>query len=166
MKLIIGRRIVVLIVVLLSFSLVGCYTLLKHPQTGELAEESDFTRCSACHPEYPYIPPETGPLPWWWGPVVIVKEKDRPIVKRDPERSDDWKRIEPGLGIVLPPGQKPPVGKPPDEPPATPPAQSDGGTVTKDVKGGNQSDTSRPIHEREPEKGSGDSKQSDSKDKK
>jgi hypothetical protein len=168
MKLIDRRRIVVPIIILLSCSLAGCYTLLKHPRTGELAEESDFTRCSDCHASFLYPPPFVPPYgpwdlpPWWWGPIVVVRGEDgnRPIIIREPVKRDDPPGINPPIGV------KPPAGKQPIEPPTAPPTGGDGGTITKDVKSNGQSDGSRPIHEREPEKGNDNSQQSGSKDKK
>ena len=160
MKLIDCKRIVVPVIVLVSCSLAGCYTILKHPKTGELAEESDFTRCSDCHqtPPYPPFPPDPRyPPPWWYGPVVV--DSQRPIHQRELERPGDWDPIK------KPPGIKPPPGVRPIEPPPTPPTGGDGGSAAKDVKDSNGSDDSRPVHQREPEKGNNDSQQSGSKDK-
>jgi hypothetical protein len=167
-KLIDRRRIVVLIIILISCSLAGCYTLLKHPKTGELAEESDFTRCSDCHASFLYPPPFMPPYdpwdppPWWWGPVVVVGGEggSRPIILREPVKGDDQPGITPPIGV------SPPHVKQPVEPPAAPPTGGEGETIKKDVKSSDQSDGSRPIHEREPQKGSNDSQQSGSKDKK
>lgn len=166
MKFIDHGRIVLCIVILASCCLAGCYTVLKHPTTGELAEESDFTRCSDCHDAAVYMPPDPFdpwyPPPWWWGPVVIV-DGDRPIIQRQIGGSRDWpfNKTKDPIGIVGPGGANP------LPPPPVPADGGEGGTaVKKDAAGGDQSDGSRPVHTRDPEKGSGDSQQSGSKDKK
>jgi len=166
MKLIVRGRIGLFIVLLASCCLAGCYTVLRHPTTGELAEESDFTRCSDCHDAGVYWPPDPidpwYPPPWWWGPVVIV-DGDRPIIQRQVGERGDWPVIKTKtpIGIAGPGGAALPQ---------PPPVSTDGGeggtTVKKEPAGSDQPDGSRPVHTREPEKGSGDAQQSGSKEKK
>lgn len=114
-----------LVTVVLCCSLVGCYTLLKHPRTGETAEDMDFASCTDCHDSYPYpgpfepYEPFVDLPPWWYPPVVIVNDggKQRTIVDREKvERSDDEgligrRPIVPPLGVTPGTGvSTPPVG--------------------------------------------------------
>jgi|GEM_PF-2648366 len=64
-----------LVTALLSISISGCYTLLKHPGISDDIQTADFNNCSDCHEGHPYIGPYdpvyTGTwrdyyvVPWW-----------------------------------------------------------------------------------------------------
>ncbi len=118
------RGVSALIVGVLACSLASCYTLLKHPKTGEPAEDMDFASCTDCHESYPYPGPydEIAPWdlpPWWYPPVVVVRDGPtrRTVIDREQvERLDSQgligrRRIEPPPGVNPGPGAiMPPVG--------------------------------------------------------
>ena len=165
------RRLAALVIALLACSLAGCYTLLKHPKTGDVAEDMDFASCTDCHESYPYPGPYQpvmgGPIqsPWWYPPVV-VDEKHRTIIDRQKvEKSDDngltgRRPFGPPPGTTPGPGiSAPPVGGVAQ--PATPPASGAEPAIIKRQAQGTESGT-RPIEDKKVEKKSNqDSKRSD-----
>lgn len=167
------RRLAALIIALLSCSLAGCYTLLKHPKTGDVADDMDFASCTDCHESYFYPGPYDPigpwqPPPWWYPPVVIVNEggKQRTIIDRDRvEKSDDngligRRPIEPPPGITPGPGTSPPPVGGVEQPGSQPSTGGQPAVIKREAQGNDSG--ARPIEDKKVEKRSNqDSKRSD-----
>ena len=108
MKILHNNTSLLLVAVLLSITISGCYTLLKHPETSEDIQTADFNDCSKCHTGHPYVGPYdpvyTGlwrdyySVPWWHHGVFATDEEDfqeNPIVH---EREIDNREIREGTG--------------------------------------------------------------------
>jgi hypothetical protein len=167
------RRLAALIIALLTCGLAGCYTLLKHPKTGDVAEDMDFASCTDCHESYFYPGPYDPRLrivepPWWYPPVVVVDEggKRRTIVDRDRVERVEGDRLIGGRGIETPAGITPGPGTtmPPAggavQAPSTPAAGGEHAIIKRQSRGAETG--TRPIEDKKIEKRSNqDSKQSD-----
>ncbi len=86
------RIIIATLFVFVAVSLVGCYTVLKHPPADDGSEPNDFSRCSQCHESYyhfsPYEPPYADTwwdyyaLPWWYNEIIITSDNEEVPVRR------------------------------------------------------------------------------------
>ncbi len=73
-------------------SLVGCYTILKHPPADDGSEQNDFRRCSQCHESYYHFSPyeplyadvwwDYYALPWWYDEVIVTADDEEIPIRR------------------------------------------------------------------------------------
>jgi hypothetical protein len=116
------------ILMLVSLSLSGCYTLLKHPPATDSPETNDFSRCIDCHgglfhagrydPSYGGAWWDFYTVPWWYDEVFIETDEgsvpasramfDRTFIYRDgqPAASPPTMR-PPRTGEAMPPQAAP-----------------------------------------------------------
>ncbi|UCF06199.1 MAG: hypothetical protein JSV33_04000 [bacterium] len=83
---------VFLVIVIVTVSVSGCYTILRHPDVTDEPDTQDFSRCSACHEYYhhpgPYDAVYGDPwldyymIPWWYDDVEMVTEEGEAPVRR------------------------------------------------------------------------------------
>ena len=86
MKTPLHNRIVTAVIVILSISISGCYTIIRHPGVSEEPETGDFSSCQQCHEYYhhpgPYDAYYANPwwdyytVPWWYSGAVVVEEEE------------------------------------------------------------------------------------------
>jgi len=121
-----NRRLSITIIVIVSISLSGCYTLLKHPPTTEPAEREDFNKCFQCHGGYfhpgPFDPFYSNPwwdyyiLPWWYDNIIIVTDEGEvPGRRLIHERSLQHRDTGIGINPIVPKRISPPVPETGDE---------------------------------------------------
>jgi len=97
--------------ILLSITLTGCYTLVRHPEAVDSADTGDFKRCVDCHGGFYHPGPyeyfyggvwwDYYSIPWWYDEAYLSSHdfESRSIYERRPIRSGD----QPGMDLPAAP---------------------------------------------------------------
>jgi hypothetical protein len=171
------NRISIPIILIVSISIGGCYTLLKHPSASDSPDTNDFSRCADCHGDFShagYYNPYYGEpwwdfyaTPWWYDDVLIDTDEgavpaSRMMFDRQFRYRDDQPSASPPVAAPPRTGDPPPVEqgeKTVDESGAEPATRRD----TTDRK---RDDESRERSRDEDDKRDADESTDSSRDKK
>ena len=106
----------VIVITVISVTLTGCYTLLKHPRVTDYSDDTEYANCAQCHGQFIHPSPfdryyyagiwsDYYYFPWWYEHVWdsyydINPAPRREIIRRNTSRTSSFSNPAQSMGTT------------------------------------------------------------------